>query len=48
MDNQHREISGYRDLTRIEVDLMNQAKNMGGTLGAFIEALEKVEAVDKR
>ena len=26
MDNQHRKISGYRDLTQDEIDLMNEAK----------------------
>jgi hypothetical protein len=26
VENQHREISGYRDLTRDEIDLMNEAK----------------------
>lgn len=26
MDNQHKKISGYRDLTQEEIDLMNEAK----------------------
>lgn len=26
MDNQHRRISGYRDLNQSEIDLMNEAK----------------------
>lgn len=26
MDNQHRKISGYRELTQEEIDLMNEAK----------------------
>lgn len=26
MDNQHKKISGYRDLTQDEIDLMNEAK----------------------
>ena len=28
MDNQHRKISGYRELTQEEVDLMNEAKRL--------------------
>lgn len=28
MDNQHRKISGYRELTQEEIDLMNEAKQL--------------------
>ncbi len=28
MDNQHKQISGYRDLTQEEIDLMNEAKDL--------------------
>lgn len=28
MDNQHRKISGYRELTQKEIDLMNEAKQL--------------------
>ena len=28
MENQHREISGYRDLTHDEIDLMNEVKDI--------------------
>lgn len=28
MDNQHRKISGYRELTQQEIDLMNEAKGL--------------------
>lgn len=28
MDNQHRKIKGYRDLSQEEVDLMNEAKTL--------------------
>jgi len=28
MDNQHRKISGYRELTQEEIDLMNEAKEL--------------------
>ena len=29
MENQHRKISGYRELTQEEVDLMNKVKEIG-------------------
>lgn len=29
MDNQHRKISGYRELTQAEIDLMNKIKALG-------------------
>lgn len=32
MDNQHRKISGYRELTQEEVDLMNEIKAQGAVL----------------
>lgn len=48
MDNQHRHIKGYRELTQGEVDLVNQIKNMGASIGGMIDALAGVEAVDKR
>lgn len=35
MDNQHRKISGYRDLTQDEVDLMNEAKALEAKCLAF-------------
>lgn len=35
MENQHRKINGYRELTQAEIDLMNEIK----ALGPVIEAL---------
>lgn len=32
MDNQHRKISGYRELSAAEIDLMNRIKEKGGEL----------------
>lgn len=32
MENQHRLISGYRELTQVEVDLMNRIKQKGREL----------------
>lgn len=35
MDNQHRAIKGYRELTQGEIDLMNEIKGMGVQLAAL-------------
>lgn len=32
MENQHRKIAGYRDLSKEEIDLMNQVKQKGAEL----------------
>lgn len=39
MENQHRKISGYRELSQEEIDLMNEAKELGEKLGSFVEKL---------
>lgn len=39
MDNQHKLIKGYRDLSQYEINLMNEAKALGEQLGALIERL---------
>lgn len=41
MDNQHKKITGYRDLTQQEIDLMNEIKAEGVRLQ---ELVEKVQA----
>lgn len=39
MDNQHQKITGYRDLTQEEIDLMNEAKALAEQVGAFIQKM---------
>ncbi len=48
MDNQHKLIKGYRDLSQAEIDAMNQAKDIGVQMGTLIEHLEGNEDIDKR
>lgn len=43
MDNQHKLIKGYRDLSQDEINLMNEAKAQGEQLGALIERLGAAE-----
>jgi len=37
MENQHRKISGYRDLSEDEIALMNEIKALGPQLDAVVE-----------
>lgn len=40
MENQHRKISGYRELTQEEIDLMNEIKAVGLTLQELVDKVE--------
>lgn len=44
MDNQHRQIKGYRELSQTEIDLMNEIKTKGAELGELVQKLEKNQA----
>ena len=48
MDNQHRKISGYRELNQAEIDLINQIKAKERELGELIETLKASDWVDAR
>lgn len=48
MDNQHRQIKGYRELSQEEIDLMNRIKEKGAELGALVESLRAQEGLDQR
>lgn len=40
MDNQHRKITGYRELSQVEIDLMNQIKEQGAALKNLIDNVQ--------
>lgn len=40
MENQHRKISGYRELSQEEIDLMNRIKAKGGELLQLVAELQ--------
>lgn len=40
MDNQHKKIKGYRELSQTEIDLMNESKTLAAQVGGFIDKLE--------
>ena len=48
MENQHRQIKGYRDLSQVEIDLINGIKTQGALLGEMVETTSKLEGVDQR
>lgn len=48
MENQHRHIKRYRDLTQDEINMINRMKQNGADLSLAIDALEKLPDVDKR
>lgn len=48
MDNQHRKISGYRELSQQEIDAMNAIKEVGGNVGFLLDKLKELPGVDQR
>lgn len=47
MENQHRKIKGYRELSQEEVVLMNLIKDQGEALGVTIEKLRELRCDNK-
>lgn len=48
MENQHRQIKGYRELDQAEIDLMNEIKTKGAELGDLVEKLRTAQGLDQR
>jgi hypothetical protein len=48
MENQHRQIKGYRELSAEEITLMNEIKTKGAELGDLIGKLRANESLDQR
>lgn len=48
MDNQHKHIKGYRDLSQAEIDAMNKVKQQGESLQLMVEELNEIPNIDKR
>lgn len=40
MENQHKYIEGYRDLTQEEINVMDDIKRLGNSFGNFLENLK--------
>lgn len=48
MENQHRQIKGYRELSAEEIALMNEVKNTGAQLGELVAKLRATPGLDQR
>lgn len=48
VDNQHKQISGYRDLSQAEIDAMNSIKAVEKELGALWRQISELPGVDRR
>lgn len=48
MDNQHKHIKGYRDLSADEIALMNEAKAKAEEVGALVEKIQNTPGIDGR
>lgn len=48
MENQHRQIKGYRELNETEIALMNEVKQQGVALGELVAKLRATEGLDQR
>jgi hypothetical protein len=48
MENQHRQIKGYRELSAEEIAAMNEVKEAGIVLGALVEKLRANKGLDQR
>lgn len=48
MDNQHRHIKGYRELTEEEIDLMNETKELAESCKMLLDKIKSVPNVDTR
>lgn len=48
MENQHQQITGYRDLSQAEIDAMNVIKAKAEEVGELVEGLRRDGRLDQR
>jgi len=48
MENQHKKITGYRDLSQEEINAMNGVKHLEAQFNGLIDYLKSVPGVDQR
>jgi molybdate-binding protein len=48
IDNQHRKIKGYRDLTETEISAMNTCKKVAVDVGILCDEVASMPGVDQR
>ena len=48
MENQHKQIKGYRDLTQEEISLMNEGKDLAEKCKDYLTKVDALAETDKR
>jgi len=48
VDNQHKKITGYRDLTEAEIEAMNRLKAIGNEVGELLDEVKDIPDIDQR
>lgn len=48
MDNQHKKISGYRDLSQEEINAMNGVKHLEKQFNGLVDFLKQLPGADQR
>lgn len=48
MDNQHRQVAGYRDFDQSTVDQINSIKEAEKDIGALWQQIAQIPGIDKR
>ena len=48
VDNQHKQIKGYRDLTEVEIGAMNDCKQVAVEVGILCDKVAQMAGVDQR
>lgn len=48
VDNQHKQISGYRDINQEDIDVINSVKIAEDVLGQFYKEICLIDGIDKR
>jgi len=48
MENQHKKINGYRDLSQAEIDAVNRVKQKAAEVGELISDLRATPGLDQR
>lgn len=48
LDNQHKQIKGYRDLTQQEINLMNEGKQLAEQCREYLDKIDSLNDTDKR
>jgi hypothetical protein len=48
MENQHRKITGYRELSEVEINLMNEIKELAVEAGIVMDKLVGTDGLDHR